>query len=198
LESPENGHEDKPKISISLDQEAFDWLQTNVRNRSAFIRDLISEYRKKTRVDPKHASVTTTLDRLKGLGLILTPGRLHRTLLEIGLKHDPETVTKEVKESGRLLGIYFSSHLRDQNWLETFQYILQDLFLDVNQITIHSEDEVSMNLHVVSEKHTEGALFLLGQFLEEAFSRLGFKIAEQSMIFEQEVGMLTAKYARSA
>jgi len=197
VENNEYEHPEKPKISISLDQEAFEWLQTNVRNRSAFIRDLISEYRKKTRVDPKHASVTTTLDHLKGLGLILTPGRLHRTILELGLKHEPEIVTKEVRESGRLLGIYFSSHLRDHNWLETFQYILQDLFLDVNQITVNSEDQMTMALHVVSEKHSEGALFLLGQFLEEAFSRLGFKISEQSMIFEQEVGILNAKYTRS-
>ena len=182
---------EKPKISVVLDEDTFQWLQKNVRNRSAFIRELIHDFRVQQTVDPKLQSVAATMEKLKGLGLILVPGVINRSLIELGLKHDPETVTKLFQESGRFLGSYFASYTQDQNWIKIFRQILTDLFLDVPQISVAFEDESILSLHFVSSVHSEQALFLIGIWLEEALNRLGFKISEQSIV----TGMLSQKYS---
>lgn len=128
--------------------------------------------------------------RLKGLELTFIPGHIYRSLIDIGLKHDPETVTELFRESGRFLGIYIASSLPAQNWLITFRQILTDLFLDMHQISAILEAESTLSLRFVSTMYSDQALFLIGILLEEALNRLGFKISEQSVV----TGMLSQTY----
>ena len=185
----------KPKISVSLDPETHAWLQENVRNRSAFIRELVEEYRSRTRVDLQYSSVVTTLNQLKGMGLILVPGKTYRSILELGLQHEAETLNELIRESGRLFGVYFSNYLRnDKEWLNTFQKILTDLFLDVNQVSVKLENEKVLIARLVSGIDSELTLPLFGDFLEEALKRLGYNLLEWRVVFEQGIGMLSQKY----
>lgn len=180
----------KHKISVVLDQSTFQWLEKNVRNRSAFIRELIKDFSTQQKIDPKLMNVADTLMKLKGLELTLIPGLIYRSLVDIGLKHDPETVTDLYRESGRFLGIYISSSLPAQNWLATFRQILMDLFLDMHQISVTLESESTLSLRFVSTMYSDRALFLIGNLLEEALNRLGFKISEQSVV----TGLLSQTY----
>ncbi|MFQ5821173.1 MAG: hypothetical protein ACE5I5_14365 [Candidatus Heimdallarchaeota archaeon] len=180
----------KHKISVVLDQSTFQWLEKNVRNRSAFIRELIKDFSTQQKIDPKLMNVADTLMKLKGLELTLIPGLIYRSLVDIGLKHDPETVTDLYRESGRFLGIYISSSLPAQNWLATFRQILCDLFLDMHQISVTLEAESTLALRFVSTMYSDRALFLIGNLLEEALNRLGFKISEQSVV----TGLLSQTY----
>lgn len=175
---------------MALDQSTFEWLQKNVRNRSAFIRELIQDYSTQQKIDPKLQDVPDTLMKLKGLELTLVPGLIYRSLVEIGLKNDPETVTEMFRESGRFLGIYIASSLPQQNWIATFRQILTDLFLDMHQISVTLEAESALSLRLISSLYSDRTLFLIGILLEEALNRLGFKISEQSVI----TGMLSQTY----
>ncbi len=187
----------KPKISVSLDPETHIWLQENVRNRSAFIRELVEEYRSRSRVDLQYSSVVTTLNQLKGMGLILVPGKTYRAILELGLQHEAETLNELIRESGRLFGVYFSNYLRgDKEWLNTFQQILTDLFLDVNQVSVTLENETFLIARLVSAIDSEATLPLFGDFLEEALKRLGYNLLEWRVVFEQGIGMLSQKYTQ--
>jgi len=185
----------KPKISVSLDPETHIWLQENVRNRSAFIRELVEEYRTRSRVDLQYSSVVTTLNHLKGMGLILVPGKTYRSILELGLQHDAETLNELIRESGRLFGVYFSNYLRNDNkWLNTFQQILTDLFLDVNQVSVTLDNDKALIARLVSAIDSEQTLPLFGDFLEEALKRMGYNLLEWRVVFEQGIGMLSQKY----
>lgn len=190
MRNKDQSNQEKHKISVALDQSTFEWLQKNVRNRSAFIRELIQDYSTQQKIDPKLQGVADTLMKLKGLELTLVPGLVYRSLIDIGLKHDPGTVTDLFRESGRFLGIYISSSLPAQNWIDTFRQILMDLFLDMHQISVTLEAESILSLRFVSTMYSDQVLFLIGNLLEEALNRLGFKISEQSVV----TGLLSQTY----
>ncbi len=190
LEEKNQINQEKHKISVVLDHPTFQWLERNVRNRSAFIRELITDFSTQQNIDHKLKSVADTLMKLKGLELTFIPGQIYRSLIDIGLKHDPETVTDLFRNSGRFLGIYISSSLPAQNWLVTLQQIFKDLFLDMHQISISLEAESTLSLRFVSTMYSDRVLFLIGILLEEALNRLGFKISEQSVV----TGMLSQTY----
>ncbi|MFX0207613.1 MAG: hypothetical protein ACFFDT_16620 [Candidatus Hodarchaeota archaeon] len=190
MRNKDQSNQEKHKISVALDQSTFEWLQENVRNRSAFIRELIQDYSSQQKIDPKLQGVSDTLMKLKGLELTMVPGLIYRSLVEIGLKHDPETVTELFRESGRFLGIYIASSLPPQNWIAAFRQILTDLFLDMHQVSVTLEAESALSLRFISSMYSDRALFLIGILLEEALNRLGFKISEQSVV----TGMLSQTY----
>ncbi|MFX0202655.1 MAG: hypothetical protein ACFFCW_41660 [Candidatus Hodarchaeota archaeon] len=190
MNNKDNSNQEKHKISVALDQSTFEWLQKNVRNRSAFIRELIQDYSTQQKIDPKLQGVADTLMKLKGLELTLVPGLIYRSLVEIGLKNDPETITELFRESGRFLGIYIASSLPPQNWLATFRQMLTDLFLDMHQISVTLEAKSTLSLRLISSMYSDRVLFLIGILLEEALNRLGFKISEQSVF----TGMLSQTY----